>query len=266
MKKYLEISTKSLEELGVKTHKELWVKAQKDGYSGMEVCINAEFTKSAEDDNLFHAIFSTANEDRHGDVVVQDWDLRYFKKNNVLLDSHNYDSIENIIGKITNIKQDKVLEGDVTFHLANPKGVLAREQVKDGFGNALSVGFIPKEFDDKGTIMKSELLEVSKVSVPANAEALFVKEEKIEEIKENKDIVDIKLPDGVELAVIEKKSISKKQKLMRVVKQMADEQRNNLIALQKAVNALTQENKESKKQDINRIIRSLVKQGIDINS
>jgi HK97 family phage prohead protease len=255
MKKYLEISTKSLEELGVKTHKELWAKAQKDGYSGMEVCINAEFTKSIEDDNSFHAIFSTANEDRHGDVVVQDWDLRYFKKNNVLLDSHNYDSIENIIGKITNIKQDKVLEGDVSFHLANPKGVLAREQVKDGFGNALSVGFIPKEFDDKGTIMKSELLEVSKVSVPANAEALFVKEEIKEEIIEKKEepIIVSLLP-------------TKKQKLMRVVKQMADEQRNNLIALQKAVNALTQENKESKKQDINRIIRSLVKQGIDINS
>jgi hypothetical protein len=52
-----------------------------------------------------------------------------------------------------------------------------------------SVGFIPKEFDDKGVILKSELLEVSAVSVPANPEALFEKkiEKKIEKKKEEKE-------------------------------------------------------------------------------
>lgn len=259
MKKFLQISTKSLEELGVKTHKELWAKAQKDGYSGMEVVVNATFTKSETDDNLFHAVFSTANEDRHGDIVEQNWDLKYFKKNPVLLDSHNYDSIENIIGKISNIKQDKVLEGDVEFHLANPKGVLAREQVKDGYGNALSVGFIPKEFDDKGTIMKSELLEVSKVSVPANAEALFVKEEIKEEKKE--EVIEKK-----EECVIVSLLPTKKQKLMKVVKQMADKQEKNLKALAKAVQELTDENRMSKKKEIHQIIRDMLKQGTDINS
>ena len=114
----------------------------------------------------------------HGDIVVQNWKLTNFKKNPVYLDSHNYNSIEHIIGKVNKIKvKDNKLEGDIEFAMANPKGVMASEMARDGFLNASSVGFIPLKFDDKfEKILESELLEISAVSVPANPEATYEKQ------------------------------------------------------------------------------------------
>jgi len=107
--------------------------------------------------------------------VKQNFDLKSFKKNPVFLDSHNYSSIEKIIGKIDRAKvKDNKFQGDIIFNLDNPLGVLARNMVENGFLKATSIGFIPKDFDEKGNITKSEMLEVSAVSVPANPEALFV--------------------------------------------------------------------------------------------
>jgi HK97 family phage prohead protease len=126
------------------------------------------------------AIFSTADEDRHGEVVVQNWDLKNFKANPVILNSHNYGDATDVIGKAVSIKVikdeatgEKRLEGDIKFAtLENPKAKIIFDLYAGGFLNAFSVGFIPKEFDDTNQILKSELLEISAVSVPANAMAL----------------------------------------------------------------------------------------------
>ena len=120
------------------------------------------------------AIFSTSDEDRHGDVVVQNWDLRAFKKNPVILNSHNYDDAVEVIGRATNVKVvDGKLEGKIIFAVnENPKAKVIFDLYAGGFLNAFSVGFIPQEFDKDYKILKSELLEVSAVSVPANARAL----------------------------------------------------------------------------------------------
>ena len=182
MRKFYQLHNASFKEKGVKTYEELWKVIRKD-YKGLSICVNTEFKEKAEQDNRFHVVMSTATEDRHGDIVNQNWDLKAFKKNPVFLDSHNYDSIEHIIGKVHNPKvKDGALQGDIEFMLDNPKGMLAYKMAKGGFLNASSVGFIPKEFDEKGNILKSELLEDSAVSVPANAEALF--EKSIKEIGE----------------------------------------------------------------------------------
>ena len=131
--------------------------------------------KGVDIDNFtIEAIFSTKNEDRHGDVVEQNWDLKMFKKNPVILNSHSYgDATEVIgIGQGLSVKTGK-LEGKIKFAVKeNPKAKIIFDLYAGGFLNAFSVGFIPKEFDDKGTILKSELLEVSAVSVPSNAYAL----------------------------------------------------------------------------------------------
>lgn len=191
--RFYQLTNKSFKENGVTTYKELW-KVVKKTHKGFSVCVNTEF-KKAEQDNRFHIIMSTATEDRHGDIVNQDWDLKSFKKNPVFLDSHNYDSIEHIIGKVHNPKvKDGVLQGDVEFMLDNPKGMLAYKMALGGFLNASSVGFIPKQFDDNGNILKSELLEDSAVSVPANAEALFEKT-----IKEIGEEVSPSLPEDEEI-------------------------------------------------------------------
>ncbi len=128
-----------------------------------------------EDKATLEGIFSTADEDRHGDVVQQNWDLKNFKKNPVILNSHSYRDAADVIGKAVGIKvsKDGVLEGTIQFAVnENPKAKIIFDLYKGGFLNAFSVGFLAKEFDNKGTILKSELLEISAVSVPANAYAL----------------------------------------------------------------------------------------------
>src|SRR4051794_32581456 len=173
MKKFLSLTSKTFETAS--TLKEVWEKAQADGYEGMATICVLTLEKDA-DTKKYHAVFSSEVEDRHGEIVYQDFDLKAFKKNPVFLDSHNYDSIEHIIGKISPITvKDGKLQGDIEFATMNPKGELAEKMADAGFLNTTSIGFIPKQFDDKGNILKSELLEISAVAVPANPEALFEK-------------------------------------------------------------------------------------------
>lgn len=184
--KFYQLTNKSFTEEGVSTYKELWDKV-KGTHKGFCACLDTEFKKSKDNDNRFHVVMSTATEDRHGDIVEQNWDLKAFKKNPVFLDSHNYNSIEHILGKVHNAKvKDGKLVGDIEFMLDNPKGLLAYKMASGGFLNATSVGFIPLEFDKYGKIIKSELLEDSAVSVPANSEALFGKTAK-KQINEEED-------------------------------------------------------------------------------
>ncbi len=174
MKKYFYLKNKSFNDLEVSTHKELWEKVKLQGYTALVLGVDTIFQKG-DKDNRFHFVFSTATEDRHGDIVEQNFDVKAFKKNPVLLDSHRYESIEHILGRVIKISQSEHLEGDVEFALDNPKGLLAYKMTEAGFINTTSIGFIPLEFGEDGSITKSELLEVSLVSVPANPEALMEK-------------------------------------------------------------------------------------------
>lgn len=191
--KFLQLTNKSFEEFGVATYKDLWAKAQEKGFTALETSFVTVFTKDASSDNTFHAVLSDSMEDRHGDIVIQDWVLTNFKKNAVLLDSHDYSSIEYIIGKWSKIAvKDGLLQGDIEFALSNPRGLLAYNLAKDGFLSALSAGFIPLEFDQKnGNITKSELLEGSMVSVPANPRTLIEKT-----IVQKKEGDKCEMPDG----------------------------------------------------------------------
>ena len=136
--------------------------------------INVTIKSVDEEKSTLEAIFSTADEDRHGDIVRQNWDLKMFKKNPVILNSHNYWSATDVIGKAIKIAvSDGKLSGKIKFAVEeNPIAKIIFDLYKGGFLNAFSVGFLPKEFSDKGEILKSELLEISAVSVPANAYAL----------------------------------------------------------------------------------------------
>jgi HK97 family phage prohead protease len=128
------------------------------------------------------AVFSTQDIDRHGDIVMQDgWDIKMFTKNPVILNSHNYGDATEVIGKASNVRiEGKKLVGTITFAVKeNPKAKVIFDLYAGGFLNAFSVGFIPLEFKQNkdGTtdwyvIVRAELLEVSAVSVPANARAL----------------------------------------------------------------------------------------------
>jgi hypothetical protein len=143
--------------------------------------------KSIDKENfILTMVASTQTEDRHGDVVMQDgWDLTNYNKNPVILNSHNYGDATEVIAKavrseIIGTGKSAKLEQDWKFAVnENPKAKIIFDLYAGGYLNASSVGFIPKEFglqEDKTTdwsvITRAELLEVSAVSVPANARAL----------------------------------------------------------------------------------------------
>lgn len=245
MNNYFNVTNKSFGELGVATYKELWDKV-KGEYKGLTTSLETVFTKASESENKFHVVFSTENEDRHGDIVFQNWDLKSFKKNPVFLDSHNYNSIEHILGRVVSIGvKDNQLQGDVEFALDNPKGLLAYKLAQTGFLNTTSVGFIPKEFDEQGNIIKSELLEISAVSVPANAEALF---EKAKSLDEAKVVIQKEVP------VSEPQKIS----LTNILAEMKEERRRVVLQIAECLKDMTPVNEQEKSRKMFKTLRGIL--------
>jgi len=127
-------------------------------------------------DGKMLAIASTGNKDRMDDVMDQEkWDLKSFKKNPILIAGHNY-APENVIGIAKKIKiEGNKLLFEPVFHEITQLAKDLGNMVKEGYLKAFSVGFIPNALmnpEDKSA--KNELLEISLVSVPANAEALMI--------------------------------------------------------------------------------------------
>jgi len=121
------------------------------------------------------AVASDNSEDRMGDSLDQEkWDLKNFKKNPVLQAGHDYRP-EFTVGKAKNIRIEKnKLMFEPVFHTITPLGKQIGEMYREGFLKAFSVGFIPRAMmDPKNDKAKNELLEISAVAVPANANALL---------------------------------------------------------------------------------------------
>lgn len=139
---------------------------------------------------VFSFIASTSTPDRHGDIVVQEWELDNFRANPVILQNHDY--YAPVVGMATKME---VVDGQLVIAVLfdtgehNPDGRRLAAQVEAGFVRAASVGFRPKlvtpraslpETDtrraDRGYLLaQNELYELSIVSVPANAGALAAK-------------------------------------------------------------------------------------------
>lgn len=121
----------------------------------------------------FKFIASSEAVDRHGEVIQQSgWDLKNYLTNPVILWGHDYYKMP--IGKTTKIYVENnklIVEGVWASEKANPDAELIRNLYLEGMVNAVSVGFIAKEWDGN-IITKAELLEISLVTVPANQEAL----------------------------------------------------------------------------------------------
>lgn len=126
---------------------------------------------------------SDDSKDRQGEIIdPQGWKLVNYRKNPVVLDSHNYHSIENIVGRAEDVTlTDRGLESSIVFNNTE-RGRLAEALIAQGNLRAVSVGFISlkskpiKEGDNSFFApqhhLEQELLEISTVPVPANAAAL----------------------------------------------------------------------------------------------
>lgn len=138
------------------------------------------YVEKAEDQDgiLQVAVASDETPDRQGEIVkAEGWDFKNFKKNPVLLWSHNagFGEQKPPIGKITDVRTEgKKLLFKPVFDMADEFAADIYRKFKDGFLNAFSVGFIPLERDDKNEaiINAAELLEISAVNIPANPKAL----------------------------------------------------------------------------------------------
>lgn len=139
---------------------------------------NSEIKGIDEKEMTITALISTNGRDRSNEVLeAKGADLTNYRKNPVVLWAHDYETPP--IGKALWVKR-------------GPNGVLSKVKFastefakeifglyKEGFLNAFSVGFIPKEMEDGDgekkpmtTFKTWELLEFSAVPVPANPEAL----------------------------------------------------------------------------------------------
>lgn len=127
----------------------------------------------SEDTGRFKVVATSDDMDRDGEIIaVEGWDFENFNKNPVLLWGHDFYSMP--IGKVTKLTRDGnkiIAEG---IFAPTERGQEVRKAYDGEFLNTVSVGFIPRE--RKGnTITKSELLELSFVPVPANANAVALR-------------------------------------------------------------------------------------------
>lgn len=137
----------------------------------------------ADPDAPMRFVASDESRDRYGDIIRQSgWDLTAFKRNPVALFGHKHDEI---IGKISHVAvEGKKLMTELSLAEAGTGPVVdyVRALVRQKLLKAVSVSFLPLDWqylrDEKKDevigyeFLKQELLEISLVSVPANAQAL----------------------------------------------------------------------------------------------
>ena len=142
------------------------------------------------------AIASDESEDRAGDIIkVDSWDFKNFLNNPVLQAGHDYRPQFTIgIAKNLRVEGKKVIFEPV-FHTITKLAKEIKQMYEEGILKAWSVGYIPGD--------RNELLEISAVAVPANANALMlVKGMDLNEEKEVKE----------KTAEFVKKEVTKKKK------------------------------------------------------
>lgn len=145
---------------------------------GTEVKFDQE---TVEESRQIDFTISTETADSYNDVVKADgWDLERYLKNPVVLWAHDRHT-HPPIGKASNVRAENgSLKATAEFATKDDYEFADNvfRLLKNGFLNATSVGFLPKEWtydEERGgfNFIKSELFEFSVVPVPANPDALM---------------------------------------------------------------------------------------------
>lgn len=181
---------------------------------------------SSKEDGVLEFIASTNTVDRQGDIVEQNWELRAFRQNPVFLWGHDKGGLP--IGKVIKIWTEKKKGADSTKETRIqvkfvpgdifPFAQQVRELYEAGYLKAVSIGFRPLEraqvSDEQREALgmgpwgerftKSELLEVSGVTVPANPEAVQTGVSKGLWTKEAASIVGADPTKGMDLEAVER--------------------------------------------------------------
>lgn len=133
-------------------------------------------------------VASTDRADRYGDIIDQrGWDLDAYRANPVILLNHDHQSLPIGRGDVRLTEAGLVI--DVEFDMADPRAAEIAGKAERGFMNAVSVGFAPLKATPRAQLPtehyafsksggqffeQAELLEVSIVTIPANADAVAI--------------------------------------------------------------------------------------------
>lgn len=135
--------------------------------------------------DIYTFIVSTPEIDRYGTIIVPAGiDYTAYLGNPVVLLNHNADELP--VGRCLGFALNgENLEATLQIHRLTDDACEVADLVKSGYVKAVSVGIIPLEWEEKTidgetvTIYtKSELVEFSIVSIPANRQALLKKSAK----------------------------------------------------------------------------------------
>lgn len=141
-------------------------------FESAEVKSLIEATEKAveKDTGTFEVVVTSENVDRYNEVVQQaGLDTTHYMQNPVVLWGHDHNNIIGVCTELTKRSDGKtVAKGKFA---PTDEGQEKRKLYEEGFLKATSIGFIEKEREGN-LITKSELIEFSFVSVPANPYAL----------------------------------------------------------------------------------------------
>jgi HK97 family phage prohead protease len=136
--------------------------------------------------DIYTFVVSTPEVDRYGTIIVPSGiDYTAYLNNPIVLAQHNAD--EWPIGKCLGFMMNgENLEATLQFHRITEEACEVADLVAAGYVRAVSVGIIPIESEEQTidgktvtVYTKSELVEFSVVSIPANREALIKKSIKL---------------------------------------------------------------------------------------
>jgi len=216
-------------------------------------------------DGSFTAIASTNAVDRHGEVVDNNgWDLKAYKKNPVILWGHDHN--EPAIGVsqktwVDGVGKKAKLMIQPMLHDVTEKARAVKQLVDMGVIKTLSVGFKLLESPDGITFTKNELLEVSMVNVPANAEAMTLA---YKSLKQNgfKDKTIKEL--GIETELIDKitsleQDVEELKSLVKVQSHQSKKRTEERLSMQKVIAKAADKLLEADKKRVSVDRRKLVK-------
>lgn len=142
----------------------------------------------SEKDGTVEFVASDETLDCYAEIVrVSGWKFTHFAKNAPFVDSHDYSTIEKLLGQVVGwrIEGNQLIE-TVRYDLSEGSlGLKAFKLVRDGFLKAVSVGFVPTRMVSKWDASPSEFVQaVSELKLDAATAArlrvVYLEQEQIE--------------------------------------------------------------------------------------
>lgn len=192
---------------------------KRDGYDE-----GHEYTEP-KDDGIWSFTISTPDVDRYGTIIVPSGiDYSAYMNNPVVLINHKSDYLP--IGKCLGFfLNGENLEATIQLDMNDEKACKVNDKIKNGFVSAVSVGIIPIEQTEQTidgekvmTYTKSELVEFSVVTIPANRDALIKKTFENQQQKTYKQILK---QIGIKRMLTPEQVVAIEEQLLPVIKEAA---------------------------------------------